>query len=54
MYNVNVYNVKFKNFDRKLMYVIDLCHNFATEKERKRSLRIKILLNQKENKKNYH
>lgn len=54
MYNVNVYNVKFKNFDRKLMYIIDLCHNFVAEKEMKRSLRIKILLNQKGNKKNYH
>lgn len=41
MYNVNVYNVKFKNFDRKLMYVIDLCHNFAAEKEMKRLQRIK-------------
>lgn len=41
MYNVNVYNVKFKNFDRKLMYVIDFCHNFAAEKEMKRLLRIK-------------
>ena len=32
---------KFKNFDRKLIYVIDLCHNFAAEKEMKRLLRIK-------------
>lgn len=36
------------------MYIIDLCHIFAAEKEMKRLLRIKILLNQKENKKNYH
>lgn len=47
MYNVNVYNVKFENFDRKLMYIIDLCHIFAAEKEMKRLLRIKYSKTQK-------
>ena len=41
MQNTNVYNAKYKKSDRKLIYVIDLCHNFAAEKEMKRLLRLK-------------
>lgn len=32
MYNVNVYIVEFKNFDRKLMYIIDFVISLQQKK----------------------